>query len=526
MFLRTTRLFSSNCEARGCPAILSVWQPGVIRGWILCLLAGSLLLLPGCQEEKLLESILPAIGSSPRIIAAYPPDNLKGLDPSRGIWLLFDQSMDTSQCERAFSLTGTRGEIQGAFVWQGRRRLEFVPDSELESGMHLLRVAASAESRHGLDLEQEYRSSFFPNEDARPPRLTGSDPMDGAQGVEPDSKISLHFSEALSIQSLHQGIQISPSAGFSIEFEDARSTVVLNPRADFVRGQSYTISLATSIEDLSGNQLPSSRKIAFVAGSDFQAPGLESITMGGKILSEGIVRSNISKSDSIVFEFTEAMSKPATENSIGISPSTDLSRTWESPTTLILEADQELQGETQYELTLSGGATDTSGNSMESPAIYPFFTDAEDSISPQVEIIQQARVDLPGDVDGASPIEQYFPEPQIPDYGIVDTAHVADLDEGPGLERAIVLRILFSRDMNLATLYEAMSFVPVINTGNSSLQVHRLQRGSEGNEILLLAAWTPAGYESSPVYALQISDRAEDSDGNRLSERFRRYLSF
>ena len=80
--------------------------------------------------------------------------------------------------------------------------------------------------------------------------------------------------------------------------------------------------------------------------------------------------------------------------------------------------------------------------------------------------------------------------------------------------------------MELASLHEGIEFIPVLNTGSSEIAVHSIQFGTDSNEVLVIASWTPTGSSESPVYALQISTKAKDSRGNPLQDRFRRYLAF
>ncbi|MBI41076.1 MAG: hypothetical protein CMF59_15875 [Leptospiraceae bacterium] len=517
-------------NARNCPRAASGLMKALFDGLAPVQFAvGPILmvavLFSGCKEERMLESILPVSGTAPRIIAAYPPDGQKGLQ-GKALWVLFNQPMDRSQCERAFSITGPRGDIQGAFSWKGDIRMEFLPRGELEAGKHLMRVATSAEGKDGLDLREEYRSHFYPSRDHKQPSFLNSEPSDGSQGVSENADLRLHFSEAVTMGSLRNGIRTSPTFRFSLERENQGATAVVQPIDSLIQGQTYDVTVKDTIQDSDGNHLANPDEISFRVGSDFEIPEVLSVSAGERTLPEGLTTSGVSKHDSLTIQFSEPMARDVTESAISLSPASLSRKSWSHPDQLTLEPEAPLQSQIQYRLTIANDIQDLAGNRIIDAEEYPFITDASDSRPPAVEVLQQVAVDLPGGIDGAQPVSDYFPDPELPDYGIVDTAHQADLNDEPGLSRALVFRILFSRDMSLTSLYESLTFIPIIDAGGSDLEVHTIRFLQNQNEVLVLASWTPAGSESSPVFALEISTEAADTDGNHLESQFRRFLSF
>ena len=485
-----------------------------------------LFLAPSCSEDDMLAFALDT--APPRVVAAFPPDGMKQMAPDGKVWFLFDRGMDRPQTERAFSLTGPEGEIHGAFEWKGDRRVEFTPSRRLNSGgQYMVRLASSAESGSGKDLKEEYRAHFSLSADTSGPTLLRSRPKHRAQGVAPDSSIELDFSEPVSFSSLENGISVSPSFAYVLSLKDDGSTVVINPNSALSRGLNYDISLTQSIRDRQGNDLIDPETVSFRVGQDSN-PEIQSVSADDVQLTAGQLTHGISKDCDLVIQFSEPMEAPSVEAEVDLSPDVAILKSWNSNTDrLTLDPESPLSSETDYELTLPASLTDHSGNEIVNPGKYPFVTNASDSQHPEVVLIQQGLADPPGIVDGAEITRNYRPDPELPDYGIVDTSHVIDVDrDEAGIDQALVFRILFNRDMELASLHEGIEFIPVLNTGSSEIAVHSIQFGTDSNEVLVIASWTPTGSSESPVYALQISTKAKDSRGNPLQDRFRRYLAF
>ncbi|MBU41577.1 MAG: hypothetical protein CMN76_00030 [Spirochaetaceae bacterium] len=502
----------------------------IIRAMLYRFLAFAILglavLQSSCKEDDLTEMLLPGVTSPPRILAAYPPDGTQGLDRSEGIWVVFDQPMDERQSERAFTLTGPSGRIQGAFTWQNGTRLEFKPSQQLDdAGQYFIRVAASAESIAGIDLESDYRARFSLSADTEGPSIVSTTPADAEQGVAVDSDIQVTFSEAVDFASLQNGISLSPSVSFVTSLSGDGRTVTIQPSSNLVVGLRYSLSITEDVQDLEGNPLSNPDVISFFTGTDFEAPEILAVTVGGQALTAGITTNGIDKNGPIVIQFSEPMAALLTEDNVDLSPSASYSISWNlAGDTLTLDLDG-LESEANYEISVTSGAEDLAGNQLSNPGDYPFFTDAANSTRPTVVSVEQVEVDVPNGADGASATTVY--NALNIDYSIVDISQTADMDPAPAsIEEALVFRVLFDKDMQLTSLYEALSFVPVIDTGGSSLSVHSIQFGSAQNEVFIYASWTPAGASSSPVYALQFSTQASDTDDNTLEEQFRRYLSF
>lgn len=471
------------------------------------------------------EFLIPGSSSAPAIVAAYPPDGTNGIDAQEGIWVLFDQQMDEQQTERAFVISGPSGRINGSISWINSQRMSFQPSSPLtEAGEYFIVVSNTAESASGVDLQDEYRAAFSLSADTVRPDFVSSNPPNGAQGVSIDSQIILNFSEGIDFSSLQSGLNLSPDFLYTVNLSSDGRTVTITPSADLVSGLQYTLTITNSIKDIQGNTISNPQSISFFTGSDFLAPTINSVSIGAITLIEGLVTENVERTDSIRITFSEPMNQLATESNIEISPSFDYSTGWNvAGDTIEIIPQSPLLSEENYTLSIFDNASDLAGNTLNEQINFSFLTNGLNSTHPIVISVQQDRSNLPGGVDGAVRATNYFAA--MVDYGFADISHTVDINPDPGLTEALVFRVLFDKNMKLTSLLEAISFIPVLNTGGSSLTIHSLQYGISQNEIILHAAWIPSGV-GTPVYALQISTDARDINDNRIQERFRRYISF
>ncbi len=71
--------------------------------------------------------------------------------------------------------------------------------------------------------------------------------------------------------------------------------------------------------------------------------------------------------------FDETMDLSSVENSISISPNAEFTTKWDSTGT-ILSLQMDLEGETEYTMTISGSASDLAGNQMGGSESFSFTT--------------------------------------------------------------------------------------------------------------------------------------------------------
>jgi hypothetical protein len=119
--------------------------------------------------------------------------------------------------------------------------------------------------------------------DREPPGLLFSDPLDGAEGVDPDAPIALVFSEPMSVESFadgtRSGLRLTADGQpvtFQVHLDRHRTTATLTPDS-LPGGTRVKVDLGTRVRDAAGNRisLRTPRRIEFTTA--FREEGLAAL---------------------------------------------------------------------------------------------------------------------------------------------------------------------------------------------------------------------------------------------------------
>ena len=148
---------------------------------------------------------------APSIVSSEPAGTL--IRPDASVLITFDQSMDQSSTEAAFSLQENTDDtaVKGTVVWgELNRSLAFTPTEPLQFGKeYTIKIAATAQPASGIgSLGNEYSSAFTV---APLPAIEYSSPNDGDREVLPDATVTLRFNTNMSTTSVIDNIRLSPA---------------------------------------------------------------------------------------------------------------------------------------------------------------------------------------------------------------------------------------------------------------------------------------------------------------------------
>lgn len=266
----------------------------------------------------------------PSIEFHMPMDGATGVDPNTRITVGFSERMNEVYTESAFSLSNTGRPIEGRFEWVDRV-LFFIPNTPLnEPGLYTYSlVSFRAENDRGVNLLDDLRVNFSFNSDLNPPRIAQTIPVNGANGVQPNSFVTLVFDKPMDVLSVLNGLSASPNMDFVLP-----ETIITdnNTRFQFVPSQNlnfgtvYTVTVPTTVRDSVGNNLVSDYSFIFTVGSDFESPSLSSLTytsapVGSNFnLDEYNIVNGMNKSDSLIVEFSEPVQFSSLIDGVSISP--------------------------------------------------------------------------------------------------------------------------------------------------------------------------------------------------------------
>ena len=144
----------------------------------------------------------------------------------------------------------------------------FDPESVLEySTGYTLHITGGVKDVRGNALQPEFTTSFTTvPADIVPPKINEVIPENGATRVFVTAKIRVFFSEPMNKPSVENGFALNsvglPIAG-SFSWDNDNTSVTYTPSGSLKEGSGYTVTLPTSITDLSGNQLANSKSYSF-----------------------------------------------------------------------------------------------------------------------------------------------------------------------------------------------------------------------------------------------------------------------
>jgi alpha-2-macroglobulin len=174
--------------------------------------------------------------------------------------LTFNQPMDRTSTELAFSLTVKNDRIGGRLAWNDdSTRLVFTPETRLPYGTHL--VAALGRTARAADGQVPLVDQTRAFTTVAAPAVESIWPASGQQDVSYiDGGVSVRFASPMDAQSLVRHIAIVPRpANVSIASEGRAVTV----KWDFAPDTKYTVTLEPELADIYGTPLGKSTEITF-----------------------------------------------------------------------------------------------------------------------------------------------------------------------------------------------------------------------------------------------------------------------
>lgn len=479
----------------------------------------------------------------PEITGSYPSQNAVGIPNDARVWVEFSEGMDQPWTETAFSLFADSDRPQGQFVWEGNK-LIFIPRGPLTTGrVYTMLVSKTAEDSSGNNLRDDFQINFTVNPDSVKPYIVSTTPTYGQTGVAINSVLTIVFSKPVDPTSLIPGITISPSVIGAFTVNGTGETVTFTPQSNLLNGTVYTMNINTNVKDLAGNVLLQGQTVSFVVGNDFLRPTINSTISNLITLQDGVTTSLVSRNDPIVITFSELMNTTTVANALTISPTAGFSKVFTTvgvSTVATLTFSPPLDSETLYTLTVNNSATDIANNILNQNYNYQFITNAADSIRPTVLGVRQALTN-----NGLCTTPPVPPEnckfTCIAGHGICDgqtlsgtespagpaymlqndvllAAEQVDTDTSASTATyRIVLKVYFSRPMNLSSLVQATTYTPIIS-GAGIINVTDVQLDvTQQIMSVYVSGWTGlAGY-----YKLKIAGGvAKDTTNNLLKNDF------
>lgn len=325
-------------------------------------------------------SLLPA-STPPRIILADPADGSLGISPDTKISILFSEEMNQTFTQSGFSLIRDGSAVGGTFSWIGNLMI-FTPNNKLsDPGMYIFSIGKSkAESVGGVNLLDDYRSRFSYSTDLNKPKVIQTIPANGDVGVSPNSLVTVKFDKPMDKLSVFGAVSLSPSVEFDIPntvISDNDQTFQFIPKYPLNFGTVYSLSVATTARDKSGNDLSSAQNVVFTVGDDLVAPDLISIatpSVANFVANEIHIQTGFNRNDVFTLIFNEPVQPIPLAGAIRITPAKNYNLIQMSPTNFEIRFLEPLDPVTNYNLTVSDAVVDFQNNRLRKSYNYNIRT--------------------------------------------------------------------------------------------------------------------------------------------------------
>jgi parallel beta-helix repeat protein len=389
---------------------------------------------------------------SPYIISVSPLDGSLDVPLNFTITIEFNEPMDEISLEAALSATDgitIFGSEDGDFVWS-QNTTTFKPNFAIRfDTQYTVVISAQAKDVMGNYMTSSTIFRFHTLSDNIPPSVITHTPS--GENIAGSTQIAVTFSEPMNEAVSENTFFITPHANGTYLWED--NTLIFTPYENLSFATEYYVTVSTELKDLFGNFLELPYTFSFTTESDIYAPFVVSHFPSG---------TGIDIYSEIHLTFSETMDQNSFENAFTISPVVSGNFEWIG--NILIFSPFEMNGNTQYTVSVGIQATDIFGNPLSEPYQFSFTTEV-DPYPPFVVEVSPTGSGIPTDSD---------------------------------------ITIRFNEAMDLSSLYRAIVIEPHI-AGTPSLEAENIM------------VFKPNGiFAKGTTYNVTVTTEAEDTAGNRM----------
>ncbi|EQA62432.1 Ig-like domain-containing protein [Leptospira alexanderi] len=398
--------------------------------------------LLGCGKiDNDLKKFSPFFGESdrPKVLFSNPGAGEQNLPTSQSITIGFSKTMNMNSCQLAFSISP---QTQGFFNSANTNLLTFTPSAAFKPGTYTFSVSKSCEDTEGKDLEDPFSASIaigtsttnigtnptvnsmyvlsgnVNNCNAGTATLTdflNANVIDACMGNPSRSQIVINFSRPMSSGATQSVISTTPLIQANYTW-NSPNVLTITPDYPLIAGQRYSVLVGAQATDQGGAPLASAAIGSFFVGSNNAALGINSINIltgtsavckAGVGVVADLLTTNVTNAclgnpttNTIVFNFTNAMDRNSTQAAITFSPQIPGSYTW-APGNQVLTytTDQSLIYGVRYGATVGTSALTSNLVALRSPILGSFVAGSV-NLTPHVQafglVSQGCAAALPG----------------------------------------------------------------------------------------------------------------------------------
>ncbi|MCA0455767.1 MAG: Ig-like domain-containing protein [Chloroflexi bacterium] len=201
----------------------------------------------------------------PMVVEVNPQAQATGILLTDSVQVKFNQAVDHTSAEAAFSLTDTdtNTAVDGTFEWaEDSTGFRFIPAESLNiDTVYEAVLNAGVEAvGGGKATADETRWSFVTVPSAA---IISTDPQDGATDVYPYGSMTIYFASQMNVETLKDKIMIEPKPWRDPDYYYGDYDHSYNISFPVEPSTTYTVTIAAGMEDVYGNAITEPRTITF-----------------------------------------------------------------------------------------------------------------------------------------------------------------------------------------------------------------------------------------------------------------------
>lgn len=390
-------------------------------------------------------------GKIPKVIATFPSDGDVNVSINSPVYITFNLNMEPNGTADAFNITPN---VNGGIVSIVDNVIKWIHTSPfVNNTTYFVNISTKARSLAGVNLQKSYSFNFTVSYGIRPPKIIETTPYNGEEEVGIFKSIAIMFNQEMRETSLIKSFSISPTVQGGT-FIVMKNLIMWMHNQGFKENTSYTVTISTDAESISGMHLEKNYSFTFRSG-DFP-----------RVIKTHPVNQdhNASIYSDVIVEFSQEMSPSPTRLAFKInSPNTGTITV--AGRTLTWTHQEPLSVNTSYNVTISGSAQSLAGVQMNESYSFQFTT----SIGPRV----------------------VSTEPLDNETNVYFNASIV---------------VTFDQIINPITSVKALSIAPIVVNGNTTIS---------GKNLIWTH---PTNFSPSTFYLIAISTSIQNSAGIPLEE--------
>ncbi len=305
-----------------------------------------------------------SLSGAPGLVSTSPKNGEKDVPPARSFFLEFSEPMDTA----SVTLTLSPPHLFDVPAWTDGGLMVLIRPTSPMAAATSYEVQIAGKSVSGVVLPASSAFSFATSVDLAeaPPQLISVSPPAGASQVGLNASLSFRFSKPMDTSSVR--VTLSPDVPLDEEVWSLGNQVLTlaNP-AGFAQGALYTATVAG--KDLEGVDLTGNLTHSFTTSTipDTTAPTVQVSSPSGG--AQGV-----SLTASLSILFSEPMRTAAAQGAFSSQPPIACAFSFDQEKLLTCKPSAPLTGNTNYQVTIGTGATDSASNPLNTPFTFSFRT--------------------------------------------------------------------------------------------------------------------------------------------------------